>query len=177
MVTDVLLNHVEGMRSDTSGDNKIMPFAVEAAWVTGRWESLLKFTNRFQGNDLDDFNISLAILLGLIHQSASPAAINNMLQDMRTKVANLMTPSTTVSLQAAHDVLLKCHVLTDLEFIIRAKSGKEQERRITKTLLEGRLEVIGAYFNDKQYLLGIQRAVMELTRYAYSQRSSLKIYD
>lgn len=161
---DVLLNHVEGMRTDSSSDNKIMPFAVEAAWVTGRWESLAKFTNRFHGNTTQDFNISIATLFESLHKQQGPESFAKKLQDTREKISSSMNTSATASLQAAHGLLLKCHVLTDLEIIVGANTETEDDRRATMGLLDGRLEVIGAYFNDKQYLLGIRRAAMELSR-------------
>ena len=67
---DVLLNHVEGMLSSTTQDNKIMPFAVEAAWVTRRWESLSKFLKRYGANATQDFNISVAGLFELVRKQA-----------------------------------------------------------------------------------------------------------
>ncbi|KAH7316595.1 hypothetical protein B0I35DRAFT_354216 [Stachybotrys elegans] len=165
---DVLLNHVGGMRTDVSGDNKIMPYAVEAAWVTGRWETLSRFTNRFPGDKLDDFNISLAALFDGLRGAKNPSSLLEMIQEMRGKIASSMNHSTTVSLQAAHEALLKCHALTDLEIILEAKTTDDDERRKTMGLLEGRLAVIGAQFSDKQYLLGIQRAMMELNRPNFS---------
>lgn len=143
-----------------------MPFAVEAAWVTGRWESLAKFTGRFHGSIIEDFNISMAALFESLHKQCSSQSFAKTVRDMREKIASAMTTSATSSLQAAHDLLLKCHVLTDLEIIIGSRSGEENGRKKTMGLLDGRLEVIGAYFSDKQYLLGIQRAAMELTRFA-----------
>lgn len=142
-----------------------MPFAVEAAWVTGRWESLAKFKGRFHGSIVQDFNISMAALFESLHKHWPSECFTGTVQSMREKIASMMTTSATSSLQAAHELLLKCHVLTDLEIIVGSKSGEEDERRSTMTLLDGRLEVIGAYFSDKQYLLGIRRAAMELTRY------------
>ncbi|TDZ36272.1 Protein kinase rad3 [Colletotrichum trifolii] len=57
---DVLLNYVEGMRMDQATENKIIPFAVEAAWATRRWDTLSKYTSRFHGSPLEDFNLMLA---------------------------------------------------------------------------------------------------------------------
>ena len=160
----MLLNHIEGIQTDASSDNKIMPFAVEAAWVTGRWESLVKFKDRFHGSILQDFNISMAALFESLHKHWQLECFTGTVQSMREKIASEMTTSATSSLQAAHELLLKCHVLTDLEIIVRSTSGEEDERRSMMTLLDGRLEVIGAYFSDKQYLLGVRRAAMELTK-------------
>lgn len=81
---------------------------------------------------------------------------------MQDKIASSMTATATVSLNAAHDLLLKCHVLTDLEVIIDTKG--EDERQKTMALLDGRMQIIGGRFSDKQYLLGVRRAAMELCR-------------
>ncbi|UKZ81191.1 hypothetical protein TrVFT333_008963 [Trichoderma virens FT-333] len=166
---DVLLNHIEGMRTDSlSNDNRIMPFAIEAAWVTGRWESLEKFINRFQGNVLQDFNMSLGVLFESLYKSAPTQTFSETAKMMKENIALSMTSSTTASLQAAHEIMLKCHVLTDLEIIIGAKPESDEDRMKTMSLLEGRCEVIGAYFNDRQYVLGIQRAAMQLLRPTFS---------
>lgn len=140
-----------------------MPFAVEAAWVTGRWEMLAKFTDRFEGNSIQDFNMSLASLFKSLHRKASAGDVSTVIQQMRDKIATGMTTSSTGSLQAAHENLLKCHILTDLDILVHMPSGESQHKK-TLSLLDGRLEIIGAYYPDKQYLLGIRRAAMELLR-------------
>ncbi|EQL03330.1 phosphatidylinositol 3 [Ophiocordyceps sinensis CO18] len=165
---DALLNHVQGIRTEISTDSKMMPFAVEAAWVTGRWESLAKFTSRFHGDVVQDFNISVAALFDSLYNKCRPDSFSSTVRSIREKIASEMTSTATSSLQAAHDLLLKCHVLTDLEIIVGFKAGGEEERRRTMALLSGRFEVIGAYYHDKQYLLGIRRAAMELTRPSFA---------
>ncbi|KAF4947550.1 hypothetical protein FGADI_10333 [Fusarium gaditjirri] len=159
-----LLNHIEGMHTDASTDNKIMPYAVEAAWVTGRWESLTKFTKRFRGDPIEDFNISIATLFEQLRAKDKPEELIKIMKDIRVKISSSMNAASTSSLQACHDLLLKSHVLTDVEIIIGTKAGDEVGRQKTAALLERRLEIIGAYMGDKQYLLGIRRATMELTR-------------
>lgn len=152
------------MHAHVSTDSKIMPFAVEAAWVTGKWEALAKFTERFHGDVIQDFNVSLATIFDSLKNKRPTTEVMKIIQDIRGKISSSMNTSTTASLEACHDLLLKCHVLTDLEVIISSKPDDEAAHRKTKALLERRLEVIGAYVHDKQYLLGIRRAAMELTR-------------
>ncbi|KAF4435407.1 putative UVSB PI-3 kinase [Fusarium austroafricanum] len=161
---EALLNHIEGIRTDASTDNKIMPYAVEAAWTTGRWESLAKFTKRFRGDPIEDFNVSIATLFEKLRAKDKPEELSKTMNDIRVKISSSMNAASTSSLQACHDLLLKSHVLTDLEIIIDTKTGDEVARQRTGALLDRRLEVIGAYMNDKQYLLGIRRAAMELSR-------------
>ncbi|KAG5983170.1 hypothetical protein E4U55_000604 [Claviceps digitariae] len=159
---DMLFNHVEGMQPDPSTDSRLMPFAVEAAWTTSRWDSLARFIVRYQGNLLQDFNMSVASLFNSLHQKSSADFFQKQVQGMREKIASSMTASVTASLHAAHDLLLKCHLLTDLEAIVATKSERDRQR--TMALLDGRLEMIGGRFGDKQYLLGVRRAAMELSR-------------
>ncbi|KAG6067261.1 hypothetical protein E4U32_004269 [Claviceps aff. humidiphila group G2b] len=159
---DMLFNHVEGLQPDTSTDSRVIPFAVEAAWTTNRWDSLAKFLVRYQGDIFQDFNMSLASLFNSLHRKNSPDTFEKIVRGMQDKIASSMTASVTVSLHAAHDLLLKCHLLTDLEAIV--SSDGERDRQRTMTLLDGRLEMIGGRFGDKQYLLGVRRAAMELSR-------------
>ncbi|TDZ15040.1 Protein kinase rad3 [Colletotrichum orbiculare MAFF 240422] len=166
---DVLLNYVEGMRMDQATENKIIPFAVEAAWATRRWDTLSKYTSRFHGSPLEDFNVSVARLVSSLQQ---PDVVKDefvqMLQSIREKIASAMTYSATSSLQACHDLRLRCHVLTDLEMIAGADFVDDDARQAVLATLDRRLEVLGAYVNDKQYLLGIRRAAMELSRPKFS---------
>lgn len=131
--------------------------------MTSRWESLEKFLQRFRGDKTQDFNISVAHLLVSLGKGDR---FTDFLASVRDKISSSMTNSATASLQAAHDLLLKCHVLTDLEIIVDAQKSTAEDRRKTIALLDARLQVIGAYFSDKQYVLGVQRAAMELLRYA-----------
>ncbi|CAH0039431.1 unnamed protein product [Clonostachys solani] len=161
---DNLLNHVEGIRANSSSDNRIMPFAVEAAWVTGRWESLDKFTNRFQGSKLHDFNMSIAYLFDSLHAGRGTEHYTEILREIRESVSSSLNASATTSLRTAHEQLLRSHVLTDIEMIITAGNQSEPEHRKLLSLLDNRLNMIGAYSNDKQYLLGVRRAAMMLTK-------------
>ncbi|KAG5942731.1 hypothetical protein E4U59_000920 [Claviceps monticola] len=159
---DMLFNHVEGLQPDASTDSRVIPFAVEAAWTTNRWDSLAKFLVRYQGDIFQDFNISLASLFNSLHRRSSPDTFEKIVRGIQDKIASSMTASVTVSLHAAHDLLLKCHLLTDLEAIVSSDGDRDRQR--TMTLLDGRLEMIGGRFGDKQYLLGVRRAAMELSR-------------
>ncbi|OHE96626.1 phosphatidylinositol 3 [Colletotrichum orchidophilum] len=166
---DVLLNYVEGMRTEPSTENRIVPYAVEAAWATRRWDTLTKYTSRFHGSHLEDFNVSIAKLFNALRQrEAGSDTFPQMLQSMREKIASAMTHAATSSLQACHDLRLRCHVLTDLEIIAGTQASEGEAHQEVLTMLNRRLEVLGAYVGDKQYLLGIRRAAMELSRPKFS---------
>lgn len=161
---DVLLNHVSGMTIDGATINKIAPFAVEAAWATNRWETLQKYLDSpSAGNNLEDFNLGIGSALLALRDGQNDNFVRQI-QELKEKTASTMSLSTTASLQAAHESMLKCHVLADLDIIAGDHKKEIADQQDTMTLLSRRLEVLGAYTNDKQYVLGIRRAAMELMR-------------
>ncbi|RYO96297.1 hypothetical protein DL763_003270 [Monosporascus cannonballus] len=166
---DVLLNYVEGIEKHTGVTtiNRIVPYAVEASWATGRWQTMRKFISKYQGDHTENFNVSIAQALLYLQQGWTKSFVEEM-KILRERVASSMTFSATSSLQTCHEPLLKCHVLTDLELIAGINNDETQHLQETLKSLNRRLEVLGSYVNDKQYVLGIRRAAMELMRPKFS---------
>ncbi|RYP77529.1 hypothetical protein DL771_001102 [Monosporascus sp. 5C6A] len=160
---DVLLNYVEGIEKHTAVTtvNRIVPYAVEASWATGRWQTMRKFISKYQGDHTENFNVSIAQALLYLQQGWTKSFVEEM-KILRERVASSMTFSATSSLQTCHEPLLKCHVLTDLELIAGINNDGTQHLQETLKSLNRRLEVLGSYVNDKQYVLGIRRAAMEV---------------
>ncbi len=50
----MLLNYVEGMKYTSSSVNKIVPYAVEASWATGRWRTLEKYLHLYNAGDVSE---------------------------------------------------------------------------------------------------------------------------
>ena len=170
---DVLLNYVEGMASNTA--NRIAPFAVEASWATGRWQTLEKYLRMYSAGDVSEvFNLGVGQAL-LCLKSGDVDKFKEHIRMLRDKVAGSMTYSATSSLRASHDAMLKCHVLSEVEMIANrhAEAGGDQQGLLTA--LDRRLEVLGACVGDKQYLLGIRRAAMELMRYVQDSLSQCEV--
>ncbi|KAK0613105.1 phosphatidyl inositol 3-kinase-like protein [Bombardia bombarda] len=161
---DALLNYVEGMKTSPATVNKLVPFAVEASWATGRWQTLEKYLGKYSAGDVSEvFNLGIAQAL-LCLRNGDTKSFKDHMQMMWGKAAGSLTYSTTSSLRACHDAMLKCHVLSDLEMIANEKLAKDDDQQEIMTTLGRRLEVLGAYVSDKQYLLGVGRAAMELLR-------------
>lgn len=153
---------------DVNGNtiNKIAPFAVEAAWATGRWDALQKYFSSYNaGAYLEEFNLGVGSALLALKDGHTQSFVSQV-QNLKKITASSMSLSATASLQVAHDAMLKCHVLADLEIIAGDHKKEVGDQQEVMTLLNRRLEVLGAYVNDKQYVLGIRRAAMELMRYA-----------
>lgn len=165
--TDVLLNYVEGMKTATPNVPRLLPFAIEASWATGRWEVLEKYTSMAPKESGDDFNIHIGqALLALHKEEGKTGRFKSIVGYIREKIASSLSEPTTSSLAACHDTMLKLHVLTELEMIAGtdADANVEVDRTPILESLNRRIEVIGAYLNDKQYLLGIRRAAMNLSK-------------
>ncbi|KAI0096409.1 phosphatidylinositol 3 [Nemania sp. FL0031] len=166
---DVLLNYVEGTdkKADPATLSRIVPYAVEAAWATGRWETMQNFVRKYQGDPLEEFNTSVAQAL-LYLRSESTQGFFRAIKTMRDRVGSSLTSSMTASLQVCHEPILRAHVLTDLELIAGMSNDGDQHPQDILKLLGRRLEVLGSYVNDKQYVLSIRRAAMELLRPRFS---------
>lgn len=144
--------------------NRIAPFAVEASWATGRWQTLEKYLRMYNAGDVSEvFNLGVGQAL-LCLRDGNVDQFKEHIRMLREKVASSMTYSTTSSLRASHDAMLKCHVLSELEMIADEKTRTDGDPQAVLRTLHRRLEVLGAYVSDKQYLLGIRRAAMELMR-------------
>lgn len=141
---------------------KLLPFATEASWATGRWDMLQKYLSQSTRGIGGDFNISVGRILLALHEKDAKE-FTTVISVLREQIACSLSPSTTASFSVCRDVMLKFHVLTELEMI--ADPNKVDRKQALESL-DRRLEAMGAYLNDKQYILGIRRAAMQLTRYA-----------
>lgn len=161
MPQDVLLKYVEGLHEPSGAVQKLVPYAAEASWVTGKWDVLNKYLS-ISPLDVDgDFNMNIGHLLGALHRH-DLESFTSTISSLRESIARRLSGPTTDSFRACHDSMLRLHVLTDLEII--AGTTEETGRVEVLESLKRRLEVIGAHPNDKQYLLGIRRAAMQLVK-------------
>ncbi|KIN07972.1 hypothetical protein OIDMADRAFT_111112 [Oidiodendron maius Zn] len=166
--TDVLLNYAEGMHfPTTAAATRLLPFATEASWVTGRWPVLEKYTSMVPKGVAEDFNISIGRALLALH-AKDKENFTSIIRGVRKQISLSLSTATTTSIGACHDVLFKCHVLTELE-IIAAATNETIDRQAVLESLDKRLELLGAYLDDKQYLLGIRRAAMQLSSLEFTK--------
>ncbi|KHJ35348.1 putative protein kinase rad3 [Erysiphe necator] len=163
---DVLLNYMQGMYYTNETIPKLLPFAIESSWATGRWSTLEKYVSMTTHSIAEDFNVSIGrVLLALRRKEKDKFQLG--IQKIRERLAQSLSFATTSSLRVCHDTMLKLHVLTELEIIAGTDSKSPIIGNILRTLND-RIEVLGAYLNDKQYLLGIRRAAMHLSSLNFS---------
>lgn len=124
---------------------------------------LEKYTKMVPGGGATDFNIGIGRAL-LALQKRDTVSFNSSIHSIREQIGRSLSSATTSSLSACHENILRLHVLTELEMISGTDKESVVEHGVLLESLNRRLEVVGSYLNDKQYLLGIRRAAMQLSR-------------
>jgi serine/threonine-protein kinase ATR len=141
---------------------QILSFAAEASWATSKWQSLQRFLASDAATYSKDFNTEVGKIFVAL-KSKDSVRFEDLLASLRTYVANGFSTSTTASLATAQPHNIKLHALYELEQIGALKEQSYTSDQLIERL-DKRLDILGAFTGDKQYLLGIRRAAMELSR-------------
>lgn len=140
-----------------------LPFAAEASWITGKWDKLKSYIEQYSTIDGDDFNIGIGRALeALIKQETSD--FSQILNDLRQATVRGLSATNTSSLQTCRDRMLRFHVLTELDAISNMQFSGDLDKSRLMTTLDRRLGIVGPFPADKQYILGVRRAAMQLCR-------------
>ncbi|SPB42357.1 unnamed protein product [Aspergillus niger] len=161
---DAILTRFEILKANSSS-RKFLPFAVEATWITSNWGKLNEYLQQLSQLGRGEFNIEIGLALNAFRHGKYTEFWEHM-EALRLSVAKSLTANSVVSLQSCHDSILKLHTLHEVESIARAKikdCGSSDSRSKLPDILDRRLDILGGYISDKQYLLGLRRATMELT--------------
>ncbi|KAL8849305.1 MAG: hypothetical protein Q9221_005715 [Calogaya cf. arnoldii] len=160
---DVLLNQIDGFESASARSPITLPFACEASWVTGKWNKLEEYVGQASEKMAGNFNIGIGRALLALARNEREAFVQ-IVDDIRRRTARSLSATNTASLQACHDVLLKLHALTEIEAISGARKHGSVDKSALTVSLEQRLDLLGAFNSDKQFLLGLRQAVMQASR-------------
>lgn len=157
----MLLNQVQGFQSSEASRALAFPFAAEASWVTGKWDSLKKCVLEPDKSIKNDFNIGIGRALLELSTHDTPA-FSMSLVSLRREIARGLSATNAASLQACRDTLLKFHVISELEAIGSCHTSGNPDKAQLHETLGKRLGMLGPFVADKQYVLGVRRAAMEL---------------
>jgi len=146
--------------SNPSSSTRVLPFAAEAAWITGKWDVLERLLNSETGNISSDFNVGIGKALLALRQ-ADAKHFESIVADLRVSIMGNLSPAATASLAGSHASTLKLHALYEIA-TIGCLEDVQADRSSLIEILDRRIELLGAYTDDKQYLLGIRRATMHL---------------
>lgn len=156
---DAVLTRFEVLKENESAASRFLPFAVEASWIMSRWDKLEGYLDLRAKQGTEEFNVGIGLALDALRQKKDES-FTDKINELRLNVARSLTTNSVASLQACHNDMLRLHALSEVESIAKAQSG--QSRSGLLGALDRRLDVLGGYLSDKQYLLGLRRATMEL---------------
>lgn len=170
LLVDAILTRFEALKDEDAATSRILPFAVEASWITGRWSKLKGYLELCAEQGTGDFNVGIGSALCTLqgrHENNNALlaekseVFTKTIDQLRLNVAKSLTANSVASLQSCHDDMLRLHALADVEAIANARTGSPSYPDLSAAL-KRRLDVLGGYITEKQYLLGIRRAAMEL---------------
>ncbi|KAI9681820.1 MAG: serine/threonine-protein kinase M1 [Trizodia sp. TS-e1964] len=160
---DVLLNQIEGFNQTELISPKLLPYAVEAAWVTGKWSTLQKHLAKHPDALDADFNVNIAKALVKLYKKELPE-FSDTIKRLFEHTARGLSAETAATLPLCHGTLLKLHVLTEIEMISGVGASNFKNRNALLRCLDNRLGIVGSFLSNKQYLLGLRRATMQISQ-------------
>jgi len=131
--------------------------------VTGKWAKLKKYLTESRLTLGGDFNVGVGSALLALSQDETDN-FSDILDRLRQNTAKSLSATNAVSLQSCHDAMLQFHVLTEIEVISGIRNKEDMERSSLVKSLNQRLDVLGAFLSDKQYILGLRRATMQVSK-------------
>ncbi|KAF2431255.1 hypothetical protein EJ08DRAFT_649062 [Tothia fuscella] len=148
--------------------SQTIAFAAEASWTTGKWHMLEQFLTTDHASKSQDFNIGVGKAL-LALRCQDQTSFQQTISTLRSDVTRGLSLSATASLAAAHPHTIKLHALYELEMISGLSNPKAEPEVLMETL-DRRLDVLGAFTDSKQYLLGLRRAAMGLSKLDFTKQ-------
>ncbi|KAF2167045.1 hypothetical protein M409DRAFT_66135 [Zasmidium cellare ATCC 36951] len=142
-----------------------LPMAAEACWMTGDMHGLQKRLTLQSSEDNLAFNVGIGrSLLGVVNTEGDDFL--NEIRFLRRSITEGLSMAGTDSLHVCHGELVKLQALYELEALATANPG--QAPATLRSLRHG-LNAMGSYVQDKQYVLGIRRAVVKLRQVDFEE--------
>ena len=161
--TEMLLNQAEGMlRICPNSQSKLLGFAVEAAWISGKWDILDNYLAKSNEHTESLYELRIGSALSALRKH-DEETFARVISSAREGNLNGLTESSTGSLRQCHDSMVKLHSLSELEEISFAIKQEDFDRGVLASNLQHRLDLMGTYSKDKQHLLALRRAAFQLS--------------
>lgn len=145
---------------------KLIDIAVEASWLTEKWEYLENLLETKLGHSEPSYEIDLGRALSAL-RSQNMATFHAAIKSARQYVVKGLSHSNTGNLDQCHPNMLKLHALFEVESISSAFEQGEFNQPNAKEAfmarLQRRFDLLGASAKDKEYILAIRRAVFGLS--------------
>ncbi|RPA97874.1 hypothetical protein L873DRAFT_1828879 [Choiromyces venosus 120613-1] len=159
---EMLLSQAENMMEKHPNTRpKILRYAVEAAWISGKWDVLERNLEKSNEHTENLYELRVGNALHALRKCDS-GAFTKAISLARECVLGGLTESFTSSLRQCHESMVKLHALSELEEISNALGNGTYGNEIASNLRR-RLDVLGTYSKDKQHLLALRRAAYVLS--------------
>ena len=131
--------------------------------MTAKYDKLGDYVKSLVGT-ATNFNVGIGqTLLSLADKDYDLFA--SRINDLRKATAQSLTTTNTTTLQECHELMLQMHVLGELEAVGNACLNENVDRLVILRSFNQRLDIVGPFLSHKQYILGLRRAAMQLSRY------------
>lgn len=131
--------------------------------MTGKWKKLRQYLSPSVEAFNEDFNVRIGGAL-LALSEGDVKKFSASLNKLRQITARSLSTTNTASLQACHEAMLRFQAITEVEAISGVNAADENDKPSLLSTLDKRLDLLGAFVSDKQYLLGLRRATMQLSK-------------
>lgn len=159
----MLLNQLDRFEQSNSTTTVTLSYAAEACCFTSKWDHLKSYLDKSSESLSGDFNVGIGTALLTLYEGHNERFLE-VLQVLRDNMAGSLTKSNTMSIQACHDIMLRLHAVTEVEMLSGVAPGQMPDKSELMSSLNLRLDLMGAFLPDKQYLLCLRRAAMQLSR-------------
>ena len=158
-----MLNQVDSFQQPRASALLALPFAVEASWVTGKWTKLKQYLAPFAKASGGDFNVGIGRALLALSEDDNNQ-FSQILENLRQDTARSLSASNTSSLQACQEAMLKLHAITEVDTISNIHDINDGGKLALLASLNKKLDLLGTFVSKKNYILGLRRAAMHLSR-------------
>ena len=146
---------------------ELLAHAVEASWVTSRWQDLEKYLKMAQYSQPKsrgtEFDLCVGEIMSRLHQGDWDRAERTIVSTRETIVKGFSVTESS-SIKSSRDQLRSLHVLYEIETLSGLPLSRNTDRKAVREKLDRRLPVLGTFTSDKQALLRLRRKAMGLSR-------------
>eukprot|EP00850_Spirogloea_muscicola_P002685 SM000010S04323 [mRNA] locus=s10:934582:948443:- [translate_table: standard] len=171
-----LVTQVDGLIARLPGESKLWStYGLQAAWRLGQWDRLEEYLESAESQDNTpgrstgpDFNTALASILAGIHSQGcgKDTASSSFEEQVKHCRMNLLTPLAAAGMESysrAYPLLVRLHMLRELEDFHRFRAGTEAARLETDRQLlrdwDGRLKITQPSLWAREPILSLRRLI------------------
>lgn len=140
--------------------DKAYIFAVEAAWMSSKWDELASYTDKYSTAPQQEVPFDLDVGRAIVaYRNEKDDILKNAITNARVTISKSFALSNTVSFRQCRESLFRLHILSEVEMITSSLRGSDAKLDGLSVSLENRLKIIEPSPKERQYLLALRRAL------------------